>query len=60
MSLPHGKRDAEAKPVQTLCEEGASLMQAWSEDGTALVRGWCGDRTIHLIVFFQQISNFRQ
>jgi len=42
-SLPHGERDTETKPVQTFCEDGASVMQAWSEDGTALVRGWCGE-----------------
>jgi len=41
--MPHVERDSEAKPKQTLCEDDASLMQAWSEDGTALVRPWCED-----------------
>ncbi|HOV71318.1 MAG TPA: hypothetical protein PLO31_03820 [Dysgonamonadaceae bacterium] len=39
MSLPHVERDPEVEPERTLCDGGASLMQAWSEDGTALVRG---------------------
>jgi hypothetical protein len=37
--LPHVERDPEVEPERTLCDGGASLMQAWSEDGTALVRG---------------------
>jgi hypothetical protein len=39
--MPHVERNTEAKPKQTLCEDDASLMQAWSEDGAALVRRRC-------------------
>jgi len=39
MPLPHPERDTEEEPERTLCDGGASPMQAWSEDGTALVRG---------------------
>jgi hypothetical protein len=41
--MPHVERDSHAEAEQTLCEDDASLMQAWSEDGTALVRRRCSD-----------------
>ena len=39
--MPHVERDSHAKAERTLCEDDASLMQAWSEEGAALVRSWC-------------------
>jgi hypothetical protein len=41
--MPHVERDSHAEAEQTLCEDDASLMQAWSEDGAALVRRRCSD-----------------
>ncbi len=43
MSFPHVVRDTGVETVQTLCEDDARLMQAWSEDGADLVRTWCGE-----------------
>ena len=37
------KRDTAAETERTLCEDDASLMQAWSEEGAALVRTWYGE-----------------
>jgi len=43
MSLLYVERDTGVETVQTLCEDDASLMQAWSEDGADLVRRRCGE-----------------
>ncbi len=36
--MPHVERDSHAEEERTLCEDDASLMQAWSEEGADLVR----------------------
>ncbi len=38
--MSHVERDSHAEAERTLCEDDASLIQAWSEEGADLVRTW--------------------
>ncbi len=41
--MAHVEQDSHAEAERTLCEDDASLMQAWSEERAELVRTWYGE-----------------
>ncbi len=51
--MPHVERDSHAEEERTLCEDDASLMQAWSEEGAEMVRTWYGEGAAMIFIVYQ-------